>query len=40
MVGGGEHKVVLIMRGSRVYYVEMDWGLNFLYVYTLRRLNP
>ena len=32
MVGGGEHKVVLHKRGSRVYYAVVDWGLNFLSV--------
>ena len=32
MVGGGEHKVVLDKRGSRVYYVVVDWGLNLLSV--------
>jgi len=33
MVGWGEHKVVLDKRGFRVYYAEVDWGLNFLYEY-------
>ena len=32
LVGWGEHKVVLDKHGFRVYYVEVDWGLNFLFV--------
>ena len=33
MVGWGEHKVVLDKCESRVYYVEVDCGLNFLSVH-------
>jgi len=32
MVGLGEHKVVLDKSKFRVYYVDVDWGLNFLSV--------
>lgn len=32
LVGWDEHKVVLDKHGSRVYYVKMDWGSNFLFV--------
>ena len=30
MVGGGEHKVVLDTGKFRVYYIWVDWFLNFL----------
>ena len=32
MAGWGKHKVVLDKGRLRVYYVDMDWGLNFLSV--------
>ena len=36
MVGWGEHKVAFDKSGFRIYYVEVDLGLNFPSVLLLR----
>ena len=36
MVGWGEHKVVLDKSRFRIFYVEVDWGMNFPSVLLLR----